>query len=284
MVAMRDSSGMALAVERFAGWEPLGFEAGDNNWYRFVANGPTERTDPSGLATVEGATWTTPTNPDIGDVIANYHNLGTFPCGFRLSLQFQFPNRIGGNMVKPEKYTKAPRVSFFGNSGVYIYNAIEIQIIDQNRIDALGDAALDPNNPRNIVYRGYQSEAANTLVTGIPYGFGEVPLVNGRPKNNLKPTQEWNTLKITFTPHYGINDTAGRPERLVSADIEVILNDLPAFKGRSPRGLDKRKTHLFQWYMTVMCTSRPTTAASSHSGISQSIRLCVEVSFGLEDS
>ena len=49
MVAMRNSSGMALAVGRFAGWEPLGFEAGDENWYRFVANGPTEGTDPSGL-------------------------------------------------------------------------------------------------------------------------------------------------------------------------------------------------------------------------------------------
>jgi len=49
MVAMRDSSGMALAVERFAGWEPLGFEAGDENWYRFVANGPAAKTDPSGL-------------------------------------------------------------------------------------------------------------------------------------------------------------------------------------------------------------------------------------------
>ena len=50
MVAMRDSSGSALAVGRFAGWEPLGFEAGDNNWYRFVANGPTGKADPSGLA------------------------------------------------------------------------------------------------------------------------------------------------------------------------------------------------------------------------------------------
>ena len=49
MVAMRDSSGMALAVGRFADWEPLGFEAGDENWYRFVANGPTGKTDPSGL-------------------------------------------------------------------------------------------------------------------------------------------------------------------------------------------------------------------------------------------
>ena len=49
MVAMRNSSGMALAVGRFAGWEPLGFEAGDENWYRFVENGPIVATDPMGL-------------------------------------------------------------------------------------------------------------------------------------------------------------------------------------------------------------------------------------------
>lgn len=49
MVAMRDPSSTAFAVGRFAGWEPLGFEAGDDNWYRFVANGPTGKADPSGL-------------------------------------------------------------------------------------------------------------------------------------------------------------------------------------------------------------------------------------------
>jgi len=48
MVAMRDQSGVPLAVGRFAGWEPLGFEAGDNNWYRFVANNPVLDTDPTG--------------------------------------------------------------------------------------------------------------------------------------------------------------------------------------------------------------------------------------------
>ena len=241
MVAMRDSSGMALAVGRFAGWEPLGFEAGDENWYRFVANGPAGKTDPSGLATAEGATWTTPTNPDVNDVVANYHDLGRFSCGFRLSLQFQFPDRMGGNMVRPAKYTKAPRVSFFGNSGVYICNAIEIQIIDQNRIDALDAPTLDPKHPENILYSGYQSEATNTLVTGIPYGIGEVPLLNGRPNNNLKPTAEWNTLKITFIPHYAINDATGHPERLISADIEVELNDLPTFKGLVTEGTGQKK-------------------------------------------
>ena len=49
MVAMRNSSKAALAVGRFAGWEPLGFEAGDENWYRFVENAPTAKTDSSGL-------------------------------------------------------------------------------------------------------------------------------------------------------------------------------------------------------------------------------------------
>ena len=53
MVAMRDSSGSALAVGRLTGWEPLGFEAGDNNWYRFVANGPTAKTDPAGLQSTD---------------------------------------------------------------------------------------------------------------------------------------------------------------------------------------------------------------------------------------
>ena len=51
MVAMRDPSGAEHAVGRFTGWEPLGFEAGDNNWYRFVANSSVAHTDPDGLAT-----------------------------------------------------------------------------------------------------------------------------------------------------------------------------------------------------------------------------------------
>lgn len=34
---------------RFIERDPVGFEAGDGNWYRFVGNGPTGKTDPSGL-------------------------------------------------------------------------------------------------------------------------------------------------------------------------------------------------------------------------------------------
>jgi RHS repeat-associated protein len=38
---------------RFIEMDQLGFEAGDNNWYRFVANGPAGKTDPSGLWTMD---------------------------------------------------------------------------------------------------------------------------------------------------------------------------------------------------------------------------------------
>jgi len=39
----------SATLGRFIELDPIGFEAGDDNWYRFVANGPTGKTDPSGL-------------------------------------------------------------------------------------------------------------------------------------------------------------------------------------------------------------------------------------------
>ena len=39
---------------RFIERDPMGFEAGDNNWYRFVANGSTNSTDPLGLEAIDG--------------------------------------------------------------------------------------------------------------------------------------------------------------------------------------------------------------------------------------
>ncbi|RLT06579.1 MAG: hypothetical protein DWI23_01520 [Planctomycetota bacterium] len=42
--------GYSPTLGRLIERDPIGFEAGDNNWYRFVANGPTGKTDPSGLS------------------------------------------------------------------------------------------------------------------------------------------------------------------------------------------------------------------------------------------
>jgi RHS repeat-associated protein len=42
----------SFALGRFIQLDPIGFSAGDNNWYRFVGNGPTGKVDPSGLEPV----------------------------------------------------------------------------------------------------------------------------------------------------------------------------------------------------------------------------------------
>jgi RHS repeat-associated protein len=39
----------SATLGRFIELDPIGFQAEDNNWYRFVGNGPTGKTDPSGL-------------------------------------------------------------------------------------------------------------------------------------------------------------------------------------------------------------------------------------------
>jgi uncharacterized protein RhaS with RHS repeats len=43
----------SASLGRFIELDPIGFNAGDNNWYRFVANGPTGKTDPSGLYEID---------------------------------------------------------------------------------------------------------------------------------------------------------------------------------------------------------------------------------------
>jgi hypothetical protein len=42
-------SGSSAVAALFQGHDPLGFDAGDANLYRYVGNGPTNATDPSGL-------------------------------------------------------------------------------------------------------------------------------------------------------------------------------------------------------------------------------------------
>jgi RHS repeat-associated protein len=54
----------SFALGRFIQLDPIGFSAGDNNWYRFVGNGPTGKTDPSGLC----ENYDDYISPRLGDV------------------------------------------------------------------------------------------------------------------------------------------------------------------------------------------------------------------------
>ena len=72
--------------------------------------------------------WNTPTNPNVRDSKEHWNDLGRYPKGFTLSFQFRFPNHPSGtNWIRPLPSPKTPnvpvprRVSYFGNSGVYIY-------------------------------------------------------------------------------------------------------------------------------------------------------------------
>jgi RHS repeat-associated protein len=56
-VRARDYS---ATLGRFIELDPIGFDAGDNNWYRFVGNGPTGNVDPSGLVP-----WHEKWSPDL---------------------------------------------------------------------------------------------------------------------------------------------------------------------------------------------------------------------------
>jgi RHS repeat-associated protein len=52
----------SASLGRFIELDPIGFNAGDNNWYRFVGNGPTGKVDPSGLIPLD-TIW------DVGNII-----------------------------------------------------------------------------------------------------------------------------------------------------------------------------------------------------------------------
>ncbi len=63
------------AIGRFMAQDPMGFQAGDEDLYRYVGNGPTDATDPSGLIKVEIGAITRPAKnlpPGYGVVRVDY--------------------------------------------------------------------------------------------------------------------------------------------------------------------------------------------------------------------
>jgi RHS repeat-associated protein len=67
------------ATGQFISADPIGFEAGDGNLYRYVGNGPIDRTDPSGLFTLGDISDETLafllSNPDVGGTFVREHGL-----------------------------------------------------------------------------------------------------------------------------------------------------------------------------------------------------------------
>ncbi len=81
---------------RFIERDPIGFDAADNNWYRFVANGPIGKTDPSGLCE-PGETEIVIRNAEITSLIGMW----------KLSDGKQLPSPLAPGVPGPQAFGEA---------------------------------------------------------------------------------------------------------------------------------------------------------------------------------
>jgi RHS repeat-associated protein len=105
---------------RFIMLDPLGFDAGDNNWYRFVGNGPVGRVDPWGLIYVPISERTVP-GPVTWTGRTWALNRLLFPNNAASANFFSMMNRTKGrnNRVSFQHFTEA-RYSIRGWHGLAI--------------------------------------------------------------------------------------------------------------------------------------------------------------------
>jgi hypothetical protein len=135
---------------------------------------------------------------------------------FSLSIQY----KIIAGRVTPKPLAGKPSDADFGNSGIYIFDRWEVQIIDPNQfddkanMDAYGKGTGVPQNktifPDDRIQRA--EIRRNTLVPGALYGVDIIrddkPALKAKtPANddvkyvNLSnPTGQWNTLDLKFCP------------------------------------------------------------------------------------
>jgi hypothetical protein len=126
---------------------------------------------------------------------------------------------------------------------------MEVQIIDQNSIDRLSNGPkITGTGPDTMVqYPGYQREAANTLVTGIPYGVGGAALtISGKPVNNLRPPGQWNDMTVKFVPKYATDPQTNQPDpgKLTGGSLTVTLNGKETFQGFVSKGTGNTRSKI----------------------------------------
>jgi len=86
--------------------DPIGFGGGDANLYRYVSNGPTNATDPSGLVEFLGVNWVSPWNPNARWGWEGVKGYGT--ATYNLADESLEPVRMGGDLIRA------------GQAGVYM--------------------------------------------------------------------------------------------------------------------------------------------------------------------
>lgn len=86
------------------------------------------------------------------------------------------------------------------NSGVYIYNAIEVAIFDTNALLDILDT-VEADGTVRIKAPGSKTDTFWKVLTGVPYGVASETIEEYsrywlETKNPLKPAGQWNEMEI----------------------------------------------------------------------------------------
>ncbi len=210
-------------VTGWGGWEqaPMGQPRGETNAATpdWTANGDIRRTPaPAGAG-------------NLGEEGGYYRTKNEWGA-FEMSVQFRFPENTP--RVTPGKpgAVKPQSNHDFGNSGIYIYDRWEVQIIDPTRFDGAGGPVAEGGNISDDPRDTNGNKAY--LTPGSLYG---VPTPSGKYENWVK-AGDWNTLTIQFTPPVlepnpasGANPKLPKERIKTAAHLVTKLNGHVVFDG-----------------------------------------------------
>jgi hypothetical protein len=170
---------------------------------------------------------------------------------FYLNIQYQ----VVAGRVTPKGPKGIETDQDFGNSGIYIFDRWEVQIIDPSQFDdknnkpgvAKGKTIQpDPRIPKAVYQR-------NTQVPGSLYGVDPVRSDDATIKgddlflNQANPAGNWNTLEVTFCVVKADGVTPIRPPQLLSKlNGNTVYYGAVAGKGTGSKGTDPKVEAVYQ--------------------------------------
>jgi hypothetical protein len=188
---------------------------------------------PDWTTSPDGTTKTTPARPKGAPFASEegpYYRTKRQWTSFRLTLQYR---TLDGQPVTPRPPPFPHTNQDWSDSGVYIFDRYEVQILDPSKFDSPADPAGGVplggeirDDPR---VKGGGRVVPNNRNQQVPGGLCGVDIPGGRYINRANRTGKWNTLEIEFRPPV-LTRTA--PKVITkAARIRTILNGHVVFDG-----------------------------------------------------
>jgi Domain of Unknown Function (DUF1080)/Circularly permutated YpsA SLOG family len=196
--------------------------------------GKTHPETPDWAASPDGTTKTTPARPKGAPFASEegpYYRTKRQWTAFRLTLQYRTMDR---QPITPRPPPFPHTNQDWSDSGVYIFDRYEVQILDPSKFDSSADPAGGVllggeirDDPR---VRGGGRMVPNNRNQQVPGGLCGVDIPGGRYINRANRTGEWNNLEIEFRPPVL---TPTDPKVIMkAARIRTVLNGHVVFDGK----------------------------------------------------